>query len=174
MRRAKKSFKRAIWIHRHRKITRPGTIYKFDDDVRSGSLEIPVHPFFGRVRRRRVSRWMSLELVGRAERDVHVAAVRPPPRNGLRAESVVGVGDPAIMFFHVLIGRSSGRGVAAQPELLNELLAFVGGLKKLERRALFGADDVAPFLFEPALIRCESRWRRRARLPGYKGAPRDD
>ena len=56
------------------------------------------------------------------------------------------------MLFAELVLFSVRCGVAAQPELLDKLLAFLVGLEARERLALFIGDDVNDFLVEPLLI----------------------
>jgi len=55
---------------------------------------------------------------------------------------LVGVSDAAVVLFLKLVLDRIRRGIAAQPELLDELLALLVGLKPVERLYLLGADDV--------------------------------
>ena len=62
---------------------------------------------------------------------------------------LVGVSDPLVMFFAIFVLVGVRIGIAAQPELLDELLAlFVGG-ELLESRPLLVRDDVGDVLVEP-------------------------
>ena len=65
---------------------------------------------------------------------------------------LVGIGDAAVVLFFELVLFRIGRGIAAQPELLDELVALfvVGELG--EGGALFIGDDVAHVLVEPFLV----------------------
>src|SRR5258706_579584 len=95
---------------------------------------------------------MGFDFIGRPVGDVHAAAVRLPRRNA-RGETLVGVGDAAIVLFAELVLFRIRRRIAAQPELLDELLAlFVGG-QPAERFPLFVADDVDDLFVQPLLIR---------------------
>ena len=65
---------------------------------------------------------------------------------------LVGVGDAAVVFFLEGVFGGIGIGIAALPELLDELLAFFVGLEMQEGVALFGGDDVDDVFVEPLLI----------------------
>src|SRR5208283_5634657 len=69
------------------------------------------------------ARRMVIDLVRRAVHDVNAATVRSPPRNA-GGEVFVGVSNAPVMLFFVFILRSVGRGIAAQPELLDERVAL--------------------------------------------------
>ena len=84
---------------------------------------------------------MLISFIGRTVLDIDHAAVRLPARNA-RSKILVGVGDAAVMLFAVFVFFGVGSGIAAQPELLDELLALLIGLKLLECLFLFVADDV--------------------------------
>ena len=92
------------------------------------------------------------DFVGRAEGDVDAAAVGLPAGNA-RGVMLVGVGDAAVVLFLELVLDGVRRGVAAQPELLDELLALVVGLEALEGRPLLIRDDVGDVFVEPLPIR---------------------
>ena len=84
---------------------------------------------------------MLLDFVRRTVRDVDAAAVGLPSGNA-RGELLVGVGDTAVVLFLVFVLDGVRRGIAPQPELLDELLALFVGLQPLESLALFIGDDV--------------------------------
>ena len=65
---------------------------------------------------------MRFDFVGRAEGDVDAAAIGLPSGD-TGGVPLVGVGDAAVVLFLVLVLGGVGRRVAAQPELLDELLA---------------------------------------------------
>ena len=59
---------------------------------------------------------------------------------------LIGVSDPAIVFFFERVLRRIRIRVAPQPELLDELFALFVGLQSQERTALFRRNDVnGPF-----------------------------
>ena len=74
---------------------------------------------------------MDFDLISRAPHDVDASAIGLPARNA-GGEVLVGIGDAAVVLFLVFVLRSVGRRVAAQPELLDELVALlvVGKLLK--------------------------------------------
>ena len=81
-------------------------------------------------------------------KDVNAAAVRFPTRN-TRREALVRISDTRVMLFFELVFNGVGTGVAAQPELFNELLAFFVGLERLIGRTLFIRNDVGYVFIEP-------------------------
>src|SRR5207249_9325981 len=91
-------------------------------------------------------------LVRRTVFDVDHAAVGFPAGDA-RRESLIGIRDAAVMLLAVLIFFGIGGGIAAQPELLDELLALLVGLQPPERLALLIGDDIADFLVHPLFIR---------------------
>src|ERR1700685_3880856 len=95
---------------------------------------------------------MGIDFVGRPVGDVHPAAIRFPSGDA-RGETVVGIGDAAVMLFAIFVFFGVRSGIAAQPELLDELLAFVVGGQALENLPLLIGDDVGNFLVQPALVR---------------------
>jgi hypothetical protein len=64
---------------------------------------------------------------------------------------LVGVGYAPVVLFPVVVGERLGIGVAAQPELLDELLALLIVREPPERLPLFVRDDVVDVLVEPFL-----------------------
>src|SRR6202162_1984111 len=93
-----------------------------------------------------------LDLVCRAMNDVDAAAVRLPSGDA-RSEVLVGISDAAVVLFLEFILDGVGSGVAAQPELLDELLALLVGAELEEGLPLFVGDDVQDVFLEPLLIR---------------------
>ena len=73
---------------------------------------------------------MRLDLVRRSVRDVDAAAVGLPAGNA-GGVMLVGVGDAAVVLFLELVLDGVRRGIAAQPELLDELLALFVGVQAL-------------------------------------------
>ena len=65
---------------------------------------------------------------------------------------LVGVGDAAVVLFLEFVFYGVGRGIAAQPELLDELLALFVGVQLLEGCALFVGDDVDDVFVQPLLV----------------------
>jgi hypothetical protein len=63
---------------------------------------------------------------------------------------LVGVGDAPVVLFLELVLDGIRRGIAAQPELLDELLALFVGLQALESGALLVGDDVGDVLVQPS------------------------
>src|SRR5574341_1204913 len=65
---------------------------------------------------------------------------------------LVGVGDALVILFAVFVDVSVGIGIAAEPELFDELFALVIGLQRLEGFALLVGDDPAHVFVEPAFV----------------------
>ena len=95
---------------------------------------------------------MGIDFVGRAEGDVDTATVQLPA-GGARSEMFVGVRDAAVMLFFELVFNGVRGGIAAEPELLDELFALLVGVELLEGFALFIGDDVGDVLVQPLLPR---------------------
>ncbi len=93
---------------------------------------------------------MRFNLIGRAVHNVNPAPVGHPTRKPA-GEALVGVRNPTIVLFLVLVFHRARGGVAAQPELLNELLPFLVGVQVLEGIPLFRRDNVNHVLFQPLL-----------------------
>ena len=85
-------------------------------------------------------------------KDVNAAAVRLPTRN-TRREALIGVRDTGVMLFFEFVLDSIGSGVAAEPELFDELLALFVGTQTLPCGALFIRNDVSDVLVQPLAIR---------------------
>src|SRR5271165_2945525 len=71
----------------------------------------------------RTTRRVSVDLVRRAVGNVDAAAICPPPRNA-GGKMLIGVGDTPVVLFFVLVLRGVRSGVATQPELFDEGIAF--------------------------------------------------
>ena len=65
---------------------------------------------------------------------------------------LVGIGDAAVVFFFIGIIHRIGIGIAALPELLDEVLAFLVGLQLQESFALGVRDDIGHVLAQPLLV----------------------
>ena len=94
---------------------------------------------------------MRLDFVGRAIHDVNPPAVRLPTRD-TSGVVLVRVGDTAIMLFLEFVLGSIRSGIAACPECLNELIAFLVVGELLECRTLFVRDDPTDVLVQPLLV----------------------
>ena len=91
---------------------------------------------------------MRLYLIGRPVGYVDAPAVRPPAGNS-GSEALVGVSDAPVVFFFEFVLKGIGRGVAAQPELLDKLFPLVRGSERFQACQLFPADDVCDILIKP-------------------------
>ena len=150
-------------IHGHAEFARHGGIDEFDDDVGADAFDIAVAPLLERDRWTFCRRLLpeaahscrprsGFDLVRRPVRDVDAAAIRLPSGD-TGSVVLVGVSDAAVVLFLELVLDGIGRGIAAQPELLDELLALFVGLQPLEGLALFIGDDVDDVLVQPLLVR---------------------
>src|SRR5207245_566609 len=74
------------------------------------------------------------------------------PSGDAGREMLVRVRDAPIMLFLKFVLQRVGRGIAAQPELLDEIVALFVVRELLEGVALFIGDDPAHILIEPFLI----------------------
>src|SRR5208337_94065 len=92
------------------------------------------------------------DFVGFTPDDVDAPAIRLPARDP-GSEMLIGVGDAAIVLFLEIIVRQIGVAAAAQPELLDELLAFFACFQLEKRAALFRRNDVDDVLVQPRPIR---------------------
>src|SRR5437899_3865477 len=94
---------------------------------------------------------MRFNFIGGAIHDVHPATVGPPSGNA-RRKMLIGIGDAAVVLFFIFVLFGVGRRIAAEPELLDELVAlFVVG-EFGEGGALFITDDVAHVFIKPFLV----------------------
>ena len=99
---------------------------------------------------------MRLDFGRLSVKDVNAAAVRLPTRN-TRREALIGVRDTGVMLFFEFVLDGVGTGVAAEPELFDELLALFVGLERLIGGTLFVRNNVGyifikPFFEDPARI----------------------
>src|SRR6266446_5013337 len=140
-----------------------GRVDELDVDVVADPVDVTVAPLLERVGRSGSAAFLNrtlvgaagrvrLGLVGRAVLDVDHAAVGLPSGNS-GSEPLVGIGDAAVMLFAILVLFGIGSGVAAEPELLNELLSLLVGLESREGLTLLVGDDVADLFVEPLLVR---------------------
>ena len=138
-------------------------VHEFQHHVLTDAVHVPVGPLLERICRSlaaalflgpfvRASGRMRFDLVGRSPDDVDPAAICLPSGYS-RSEMLVRVGDPAVMFLFEFVLRRVGRRIATQPELLDELLAFLVGLQAQERGPFVGRDDVDHVLVQPLLVR---------------------
>src|SRR5579884_771357 len=93
---------------------------------------------------------MRFDFIRRTEGDIDAAAIGLPTRNTRRV-MLVGVSDAAVVLFLVFVLFGVRRGIAPQPELFDELLAFLVRVELLKRLALFVGDDVHHVFVEPFL-----------------------
>src|SRR5262249_16449576 len=97
------------------------------------------------------ARRVRLDFVGRAPHDVHAAAVSLPAGNS-GSVMFVGVSDaPVVLLFEIVVGQIRVT-AAAQPELLDELLALFGGFVLQESSSLVRGNDVRNVLGQPLLV----------------------
>ena len=94
---------------------------------------------------------MRVDLVGRPPRDVNAAAVGPPAWDA-GGKVFVSVRNTPVVLFLVFILRCVRSRVAAQPELLDKLIALFVIRKLLERRQFLRRDDVANVFVKPLLV----------------------
>src|SRR5580704_14424418 len=92
---------------------------------------------------------MLFDLVWWAEQDVSSSTGGFPAGCCSREEMFVGVGNPAIVLLLEFILRRSRGGIAAQPELLDELFALLVGSELLISGCFFLRDDVDHVLGQP-------------------------
>jgi hypothetical protein len=92
-----------------------------------------------------------LDLVGLPEPYVDSAAVRAPARYA-RAEALVGILNALVVLLFVLVLIGVGVGVAAEPELLDELVALFVGLERLEGAALLVVFFLVLIHVQPLLV----------------------
>src|ERR1035438_5808688 len=92
--------------------------------------------------------------------DVDAAAVGLPARDAA-GEMFIGIRDaPVVLLFEFVLYRAGSR-IAAQPELLDEALAFGIGLETFECGSFVVSDDVGDILVDPLGVRGDRRGRRR-------------
>ena len=92
----------------------------------------------------------SVDLIRRTVNDVNATSVCFPA--GLAASEVLaGVCDPSIMLFFEFIDGRARIGIAAAPELLDEVLLLFQCCQALEDALLFIRDDVDGILVQPFL-----------------------
>ena len=143
-------------------VTAHAGVYKLNDDFLTDVLEIPVAPLLERECRRLspafihralvgAARRVRLNLIRRAELDIHLPAIGLPARDA-GWEVLVGIRHTTVVFFFELILYGIWGRVAALPKRLNELVAlFVIG-ELLEGGALFVGDNPPDVFVHPFLI----------------------
>ena len=128
-----------IWATCNPVLSRPTRVDKLDLDVRADSFKVPVPPDLERIGRRRPSSFpdwaivaatggVRFDLIWLAKHDVDPAPIGLPSRD-TAGVLLVGIGDPLVILLAVLVDIRVGIRIAAQPELLDELLALVVGLQ---------------------------------------------
>src|SRR6185295_9517978 len=126
-------------------------IDKFVDDVVALSIEMPVAPCFegecgGKTTALLLrpivgaARGMSLNLIRKSVKDVHLAAVGVHARDS-RSEMVVRVVNSLVVLVPKLVFRWVGRGISNEPEVLNEILPLLVLCQFLECLPFFVCDD---------------------------------
>src|SRR4051812_8494432 len=94
---------------------------------------------------------MRLDTVWLAPCNVGAAAVGLPPGDA-GCIVLVGVCYSFVILFAILVFFSIGVRVAAAPEVLNKILAFLVGRKGLKSLFLLGGDDVGHIGLEPLRV----------------------
>src|SRR5262245_23260152 len=94
---------------------------------------------------------MRFDFIGLSERYVNTAAVGLPTGNSGRIFFIRVLDTFEVLLFVLVLG-SVGIGVASEPEVLNELIAFFVGFKGFERLSFLIGYDVTDILVEPVLI----------------------
>src|SRR5208283_1184083 len=92
-----------------------------------------------------------VDLIRRAKHDVNPAAVGLPPRDA-GGEVLVGISDAPVVLFFKLVLVGVGRGIAALPEGLDELVALLVVRKLHEGGSFFVRDNPAYVLVQPLPI----------------------
>ena len=150
-------------VHGHVVLARHGGVDELDDDVVADAFDVAVAPLLERIGGGFAAAFFHGPLVGaaggmrfdfvrRPVHDVDAAAVGLPAGDA-RSVMLVGVRDAPVVLFLELVFFGVGRGIAAQPELLDELLALFVGAQALERCPLLVGDDVGDVFVQPLLIR---------------------
>src|SRR5581483_315707 len=83
--------------------------------------------------------------------NIDTPAIRFPARN-TGGVMLVGIRDAAIVLFFKLVLFGVGGWIAAQPELLDEVLAFFIGVQVRKSFAFLVGDDVGDVLVKPLLV----------------------
>src|SRR6185312_12156857 len=121
----------------HAEFSRVVGVDELDDDVFAYALYVAIAPLLEGIRRCRsaallgrtpicAAGGMIFDLVGRSVGDVSASAIGlPSGQTGEGCEVFIGVCDAAIVLFLEFVLGSSGRGIAAQPELLDKLFALL-------------------------------------------------
>src|SRR5947208_4034684 len=91
---------------------------------------------------------MRLDFVGLSIKDIDASAIRFPTWLS-RGETLVRVGNTAVMFFLEFVLDGIRRRITPEPELLDELLTLFIRFQCLERRFLLVGDDVRDIFIQP-------------------------
>ena len=96
--------------------------------VVANAVDVPVQPKL-RGKRSGLSLRVRLNLIGRTVHDIDVSSIRVPTRRARGgAEMLIGISNTAIMLGFEFVSGRPGRGIAAFPELFDEVVSlFVGG-----------------------------------------------
>src|SRR5260370_2073832 len=151
-----------VRVNRHPVFAGPGRVYELDYDVGANALDVPVAPFLKRIGGSltaaffdraviAAARRMCFALMRRAVLDVDHYAIGLPAGNS-RCESLICISDAAIVLFLEFVLLGVRRRIAAQPELLDELVALVVIRKTVERFSLVIGDDVRDVLVDPGAV----------------------
>ena len=153
-------------IHGHVVFAAHAGVDELDDDFLADALDVAIAPVFKRKSRSLAAALfhgalvgsaggMRIDFIGLAENDVHASAIGFPARNA-RREMLVGVGDALVVLFFIFVLFGVGSGIAALPEGLDKIVAFLVVRELLEGGALFVGDDPDDVLFQPLLVRAGS------------------
>src|SRR5207245_5353198 len=137
-------------------------INEFDDHFLADSFEVAVTPVLKRICGSLATALfhgtfisaaasMGLNLIRRSEGDVHVPAISLPPVNAC-CKMLVGIGDPAVVFFLEFVVFTVRIRITTLPEGLDKLFAlfFVRELHK--SLALIITDNPAHIFIQPLLV----------------------
>ena len=91
---------------------------------------------------------MRLDFVGLSVKDIDASAIRFPTRLS-RGETLVRVGNTAVMLFLELVLDRIRRRITPEPELLDELLTLFIRFQSLESSFLLVGDDVRDIFIQP-------------------------
>ena len=137
-------------------------VHELDDDLIADAFEIAIAPAlkgiggggaaaFGLVALILTAGGMGLGFVGWTPDDINASAVGSPARDA-GGVMLVGILNAAIVFFAEFVFLGVGSRVAAEPELLDELVTLLIGAEEFECLLFFRSDDVAHVLVEPGLV----------------------
>lgn len=129
-------------------VTATGAVDESDGIVVADAIHVAVGPNFDSNRILSALE-MRVNLIRRTVDDIDVSTIGlPAGRTGRSAKTLVGESDAAVVFLLELVIRCAGRGIAARPELLDELVAFLVAGELLEGGALGVVNNVDHVLVE--------------------------